>query len=165
MSYHDPVLLAECLEGLNIDPAGSYVDVTPLAAVVIAKPFWKSSPPESSMLLTKTLMLRPTFLSIPTWYLSQPISATSKILRLHGARKVDGILGDLGVSSHQFDIGERGFSIRFDGPLDMRMNPSSGISAAEVLETYEEQALYDLFRKHTDIKGLRSLIHALLMAC
>jgi 16S rRNA (cytosine1402-N4)-methyltransferase len=111
-------------------------------------------------------MQRQTFQSIPTSSLSQPISATSKITSAcYGARQVDGILGDLGVSPHQFDIGERGFSIRFDGPLDMRMNPSSGISArGSIRNLYEQQALYDLFRKHTDIKGLRSLINALLLA-
>jgi len=164
MSYHDPVLLEECLEGLNINPKGLYVDVTfgggghskaILEQLTTGKLYAFDQDPDAKANLPEHPNL--VFIAANFRYIKNH-------LRLQDARFVDGILADLGVSSHQFDEGERGFSIRFDGPLDMRMNPGSGISAAEVLETYEEQALYDIFRKHTDIKGLRSLVNALLMA-
>lgn len=164
MSYHDPVLLAECLEGLNIDPTGSYVDVTfgggghskaILDQLTTGKLYAFDQDPDAK----DNLPAHPNLVFIPANF-----RYIKNHLRLHGVREVRGILADLGVSSHQFDEGERGFSIRFDGPLDMRMNPNSGMTAADVLSTYEEQALYDMFRKHTDIKGLRSLVNALLMA-
>ena len=164
MSYHDPVLLAECLEGLNIDPTGSYVDVTfgggghskaILDQLTTGKLYAFDQDPDAKHNLPEHPNL--VFIAANFRYIKNH-------LRLHGAKQVDGILADLGVSSHQFDEGERGFSIRFDGPLDMRMNPNTGISAADVLATYEEQALYDLFRKHTDLKSLRPLVNAILMS-
>ena len=164
MSYHDPVLLAECLEGLNIDPTGSYVDVTfgggghskaILEKLTTGNLYAFDQDPDAKHNLPEHPNL--VFIAANFRYIKNH-------LRLHGAKQVDGILADLGVSSHQFDEGERGFSIRFDGPLDMRMNPNTGISAADVLATYEEQALYDLFRKHTDLKSLRPLVNAILMS-
>ena len=164
MSYHDPVLLAECLEGLNIDPTGSYVDVTfgggghskaILDQLTTGTLYAFDQDPDAKHNLPEHPNL--VFIAANFRYIKNH-------LRLHGAKQVDGILADLGVSSHQFDEGERGFSIRFDGPLDMRMNPNTGISAADVLATYEEQALYDLFRKHTDLKSLRPLVNAILMS-
>jgi 16S rRNA (cytosine1402-N4)-methyltransferase len=164
MSYHDPVLLAECLEGLNIDPTGSYVDVTfgggghskaILDQLTTGKLYAFDQDPDAKHNLPEHPNL--VFIAANFRYIKNH-------LRLHGAKQVDGILADLGVSSHQFDEGERGFSIRFDGPLDMRMNPNTGISAADVLATYEEQALYDLFRKHTDLRSLRPLVNAILMS-
>jgi 16S rRNA (cytosine1402-N4)-methyltransferase len=164
MSYHDPVLLAECLEGLNIDPTGSYVDVTfgggghskaILDQLTTGKLYAFDQDPDAKHNLPEHPNL--VFIAANFRYIKNH-------LRLHSAKQVDGILADLGVSSHQFDAGERGFSIRFDGPLDMRMNPNTGISAADVLATYEEQALYDLFRKHTDLKSLRPLVNAILMS-
>ena len=164
MSYHDPVLLAECLEGLNIDPTGSYVDVTfgggghskaILDQLTTGKLYAFDQDPDAKHNLPEHPNL--VFIAANFRYIKNH-------LRLHGAKQVDGILADLGVSSHQFDEGERGFSIRFDGPLDMRMNPNTGISAADVLATYEEQALYDLFRKHTDLKSVRPRVNAILMS-
>src|SRR6056300_284873 len=164
MSYHDPVLLKECLEGLNIDPTGSYVDVTfgggghskaILEQLTTGTLYAFDQDPDAQ----NNLPNHPNLV-----FIAANFRFIKNHLRLHGAKQVDGILADLGVSSHQFDEGGRGFSIRFDGPLDMRMNPAIGLSAAEVIATYEEQALYDLFRKHTDIKGLRALVNALLMA-
>ncbi len=164
MSYHDPVLLEECLEGLNINPKGLYVDVTfgggghskaILEQLTTGKLYAFDQDPDTKA----NLLEHPNLI-----FIASNFRYIKNHLRLHGAKNIDGILADLGVSSHQFDEGKRGFSIRFNGPLDMRMNPNAGLSAAEVLETYQEQALYDLFRKHTDIKGLRSLVNALLMA-
>lgn len=164
MSYHDPVLLKECLDGLNIDPAGIYVDVTfgggghskaILERLTTGKLYAFDQDPDAKANLPEHPNL--VFIAANFRYIKNH-------LRLYGVKRVDGILADLGVSSHQFDEGGRGFSIRFDGPLDMRMNPEHGISAREVIATYGEQELYDLFRKHTDLKGLRSLINALLLA-
>lgn len=163
MSYHDPVLLAECLDGLHIDPTGNYVDVTfgggghskaILERLTTGKLYAFDQDPDAKGNLPDHPNL--VFIAANFRYIKNH-------LRLHGVRQVQGILADLGVSSHQFDVGDRGFSIRFDGPLDMRMNPNSGMTAADVLSTYEEQALYDMFRKHTDLKGLRSLVNALLL--
>jgi len=164
MSYHNPVLLAECLEGLNIDPTGLYVDVTfgggghskaILDQLTSGKLYAFDQDPDAKNNLPDHTNL--VFIAANFRYIKNH-------LRLHGTKQVDGILADLGVSSHQFDEGERGFSIRFNGPLDMRMNPNTGISAADVLATYEEQALYDLFRKHTDLKSLRPLVNAILIS-
>lgn len=164
MSYHDPVLLKECLDGLNIDPAGIYVDVTfgggghskaILERLTTGKLYAFDQDPDAKANLPEHPNL--VFIAANFRYIKNH-------LRLYGVKQVDGILADLGVSSHQFDEGGRGFSIRFDGPLDMRMNPEHGISAREVIATYGEQELYDLFRKHTDLKGLRALINALLLA-
>ena len=164
MSYHDPVLLTECLDGLRIDPSGSSVDVTfgggghskaILDQLTTGTLYAFDQDPDAKNNLPDHPNL--VFIAANFRYIKNH-------LRLHGAKNVDGILADLGVSSHQFDQGSRGFSIRFDGPLDMRMNPAIGISAEEVLATYEEQALYNLFRKHTDLKSLKPLVHALLLA-
>lgn len=163
MSYHDPVLLKECLDGLNIDPTGTYVDVTfgggghskaILEQLTTGKlyAFDQDSDAQANLPAHPNLV-----------FIAANFKHIKNHLRLYGVRKVDGILADLGVSSHQFDEGPRGFSIRHDGPLDMRMNQNGGITAAQVLATYEEQQLYDLFTKHTDLKGLRRLVNALLL--
>ncbi|MEY2963995.1 MAG: rRNA ((1402)-N(4))-methyltransferase RsmH [Bacteroidota bacterium] len=163
MNYHEPVLLAECLEGLQIDPTGSYVDVTfgggghskaILDQLTTGKLYAFDQDPDAK----RNLPDHPNLV-----FIAANFRYIKNHLRLHGAKQVDGILADLGVSSHQFDEGDRGFSIRFDGPLDMRMNPAAGMTAAEIIATYEEQQLYDLFRKHTDLKSLRPLVNALLL--
>ncbi len=163
MSYHDPVLLSECLDGLHIDPNGIYVDATfgggghskaLLDRLDKGTLYAFDQDPDAEGNLPE----HPNLV-----FVAANFKHIKSYLRLHGVRQVDGILADLGVSSHQFDEGTRGFSLRSDGPLDMRMNPRTGITAAEVLATYEEQALYDLFRKHTDLKGLRRLVQALLL--
>ena len=143
---------------MRIDPTGSYVDVTfgggghskaILDQLTTGTLFAFDQDPDAKNNLPDHPNL--VFIAANFRYIKNH-------LRLHGAKKVDGILADLGVSSHQFDEGSRGFSIRFDGPLDMRMNPAIGISVEEVLATYEEQALYDLFRKHTDLKSLKQIV-------
>ena len=164
MSYHDPVLLAECLDGLNIDPAGTYVDVTfgggghskaILEQLTTGKLYAFDQDPDAK----NNLPEHPNLV-----FIAANFRHIKNHLRMHGVRAVDGVLADLGVSSHQFDEGSRGFSIRFNGPLDMRMNPNIGLTAKEILDTYDEDQLYNLFRKHSDLKSLRPLVNALLMA-
>lgn len=163
MNYHDPVLLKECLDGLQINPEGLYVDVTfgggghskaILEKLTTGKLYAFDQDPDAK----RNLPDHPNLV-----FIAANFRYIKNHLRMQGVRQVDGILADLGVSSHQFDEGDRGFSIRFDGPLDMRMNPTAGMTAEEVIATYEEQQLYDLFRKHTDLKSLRPLVNALLL--
>jgi 16S rRNA (cytosine1402-N4)-methyltransferase len=85
-----------------------------------------------------------------------------KFLRLHGVTKVDGILADLGVSSYQFDTAGRGFSYRFDGPLDMRMNQQAGQSASDVLNTYNEEALVNMFSEFGEVPNSKRLAKAVI---
>jgi 16S rRNA (cytosine1402-N4)-methyltransferase len=148
MSYHDPVLLAECLEGLNIDPTGSYVDVTfgggghskaILDQLTTGKLYAFDQDPDAKHNLPEHPNL--VFIAANFRYIKNH-------LRLHGAKQVDGILADLGVSSHQFDEGERGFSIRFDGPLDMRMDTTRGQSVAEWLEGATPEFIAEVIRDY-----------------
>lgn len=157
-------MLNECLEGLNIDGKGTYVDLTfgggghsqailerldggrllgfdqDSDAAVNAESF-----PERSF----------TFIAANFRHLK-------KYLRLHGITTVNGILVDLGVSSHQIDAAERGFSTRFDAELDMRMNQGAGLSAKNVLNEYDEGALHRMFGIYGEVKNARTLASAIV---
>ena len=156
--YHTTVLLKETVDGLNIKEDGVYVDCTfgggghsklileqlgaegKLIAFDQDADAWKNKP-EDNRLIPVTENFR---------YLK-------RFLRLHGAPQVDGILADLGVSSYQFDTGERGFSIRFDGPLDMRMDNRSERTAAMVLQTYSEAKLHLMFEQYGEVRNSKQL--------
>ena len=136
-SYHLPVMLTECLNGLNIKPDGTYVDVT-FGGGGHSKEILKhlttgrlivfdqddDARKEAEKIESRSL----TFCQANFMYMK-------KYLKLNGVTEVDGILADLGISSHQIDSPDRGFSTRFDGPLDMRMNQKAGDTAADVLNT------------------------------
>lgn len=85
-------------------------------------------------------------------------------MRYYGVDHIDGLLADLGVSSHQFDVGERGFSFRFDAPLDMRMNNSAGKTAADVLNEYDEERLADVFYLYGELRNSRRIAAAVAKA-
>lgn len=155
MTYHRPVLLQECIEGLNINPKGIYVDVTfgggghskeILKHLTTGKLY--SFDRDSDVL--ENLIEDDNFKLIQTNYKN-----IKRFLRLEGVKKVDGILADLGVSSHQFDVPERGFSFRFDADLDMRMNVSSELTARSVLNEYSEEDLANVFFNYGDIRQSR----------
>ena len=162
MTYHSPVLLKECIEGLNINPDGIYIDVTfgggghskeILKKLKSGKLF---SFDRDSDVLENTLN-DARFKLIQTNYRN-----IKRFLRLEGVRKVDGILADLGVSSHQIDVPERGFSFRFDSEIDMRMDSGSGKSAKDVLNNYTESQLSDMFYKYGELRNSRKVAHLII---
>jgi len=164
MTYHKAVLLSECIEGLNIKPNGIYVDVTfgggghsreILKYLVDGKlfAFDRDGDALENILQDKNLKL------IQTNYKN-----IKRFLRLEGVSKVDGILADLGVSSHQFDVAERGFSFRFDSELDMRMNKSSLLSARKVVNEYSEGDLENLFIKYGEIRISRKVAKLIVLS-
>lgn len=166
-TYHTSVLLQECLNGLAIKPDGIYVDVT-FGGGGHSKAILAELGPEGRLYAFdqdpdawKQADLiddeRLTLITANFRYLE-------KYLRLHGVKQVDGILADLGVSSFQLDAAERGFSTRFDGPLDMRMGPSASTSAAEVLNTYSAGDLQKLFGMYGEIKNAKTLALAVVQA-
>lgn len=152
--YHVPVLFDQCIEGLNIKEDGVYVDVTfgggGHSRGIISKLGEKGKlfafdqdkdAIENSIDDERFTLINMNFKHIKNY------------LRLHGVKKVDGILADLGVSSHQFDVAERGFSTRFDGRLDMRMNQSAPLSAFEVVNEYELEDLTRILRDYGELKN------------
>jgi 16S rRNA (cytosine1402-N4)-methyltransferase len=151
-SYHIPVLLNECIENLNIEPDGVYVDLTfgggghskaileKLGAK--GKLFGFDQDPDAH----KNALKDERFVLIP-----QNFRFMKNYLKLNGVKQVDGILGDLGVSSHQFDSAERGFSIRFDAVLDMRMNQKSELTAKRIVNEYSEEQLTKVFREYGEL--------------
>lgn len=152
MRYHQPVLLSECIEGLNIKPEGTYVDVTfgggghskeILKKLTRGKlyAFDQDADAAANKINDKRFML-----------IRQNFRYVRNFLRYHKALPVDGILADLGVSSHQFDTPERGFSTRFEGPLDMRMDTSSPLTASFILNTYSVEQLKEIFLKYGELK-------------
>ena len=158
-SYHVPVLLQESLEGMNITPEGTYVDVTfgggghsreilrRLGAEGHLYGFDQDADAEQNIPADS----RFTFVRSNFRYLYN-------FMRYHQvAGEVDGLLADLGVSSHHFDDQERGFSFRFDGDLDMRMNTRVGKTAADIVNTYTEEALADVFYLYGELKISRKL--------
>lgn len=161
--YHKPVMLKECIEGLNIKPDGIYVDVT-FGGGGHSREILKHLGPKGRLLAfdqdadaQKNLPKddRLTFIDQNFRYLKNNC-------RLQGAISADGILADLGVSSHQFDQPERGFSIRFDADLDMRMDQAGAMTAKEVVNTYTEEQLHKIFGIYGEIKNAKSLAHTLV---
>jgi len=154
MSYHDPVLLSETVAGLAIKPDGIYVDVTfgggghsrHLLLQLGSKGRLIAFDQDQDALDNR--INDPRFLLI-----HQNFRYLKRFLKFHGITEVDGIMGDFGVSSHQFDEGDRGFSTRFDGALDMRMNQEQGLTAAQILNEYSAEQLTVLFREYGELRN------------
>lgn len=165
MEYHNPVLLKESIDGLNIKPDGVYVDVTfgggghsreilsrlnengKLFAFDQDEDAKRNSIDDSRFTL-----------------IQQNFRFIKRYLRFYGIRKVDGILADLGVSSHQFDVAERGFSTRFDANLDMRMNQSGELSAYGVINKYDEEKLADVLFNYSELRNAKAIARRIVEA-
>lgn len=156
--YHNPVLLHQSVEGLKISSEGVYVDVTfgggGHSQLILEQLGENGSliafdqDPDAASNLPDDDRIR---------FVNQNFKYLKNFLALYGKPEVDGILADLGVSSYQFDEPERGFSTRFDGPLDMRMMKNQGNSAADVVNTYSEEDLNLIFRQYGEIKNSRCM--------
>lgn len=157
-TYHKPVMLTECIDALNINPEGIYVDVTfgggghSLAILehikggrLIAFDQDEDAKRQAEQITSRSF----TFCQANFMYMK-------KYLKLNGVTQVNGILADLGISSHQIDSPERGFSTRFDGPLDMRMDQSAATNAADILNNYSEADLHKLLGMYGEIKNART---------
>jgi 16S rRNA (cytosine1402-N4)-methyltransferase len=154
MSYHDPVLLSETVAGLDIKPDGIYVDVT-FGGGGHSRYLLGQLGPKGRLIAfdqdqdaLNNRIDDPRFLLI-----HQNFRFLKRFLKFHGVTQVDGIMGDFGVSSHQFDEGERGFSTRFDGILDMRMNQEQTLTAAQILNEYSVEQLTYLFREYGELRN------------
>ena len=165
MEYHNPVLLQETVNGLNIDPNGIYVDVTfgggghskeilsrlgpngKLFGFDQDEDAWANALPDERFTL-----------------IQENFRYIKRFLRFHGVKQVDGILADLGVSSHQFDVPERGFSTRFDADLDMRMSKRNELDACKVINEYDEANLKRVFLDYGELKAAPALAKTIIEA-
>lgn len=164
--YHIPVLLQESVDGLNVKSDGTYVDVTfgggGHSREILSRlgksgrlySFDQDADAERNLPAgdERFTFVRSNFRFLTNW------------MRYHGVAGVDGILADLGVSSHHFDAEERGFSFRFDAPLDMRMNGRAGMTAADLVNTADETRLADIFYLYGELKSARRLAAAITKA-
>ncbi len=165
-AYHRPVLLAECLAGLDVQPGGRYVDVTfggggHSARVLdgLTTGHLYSFDQDADAEAEAARLARPQFTFVRANF--RDLAAE---LGRRDALPVDGLLADLGVSSHQFDTPARGFSTRFDGPLDMRMDADGGPTAADVLNEYKEADLHRIFGMYGEVTNARTLAAAVVQA-
>ncbi|MAW21268.1 MAG: 16S rRNA (cytosine(1402)-N(4))-methyltransferase [Flavobacteriales bacterium] len=164
MVYHNPVLLQECIDGLNIKPEGIYVDTTfgggGHSRLIMSKlshgrlfAFDQDRDAANNDLKQAGFKL-----------INANFRYLSNFLRMEGVEKIDGLLADLGVSSYQFDIPERGFSTRFTGKLDMRMNRDADLSAIEVINNYSEESLASILFRYGDLNNSRRISREIVRA-
>ncbi|NVK49205.1 MAG: 16S rRNA (cytosine(1402)-N(4))-methyltransferase RsmH [Cyclobacteriaceae bacterium] len=160
--YHIPVMLAQCTEGLAINPNGVYVDATfgggghsreILQHLGGGHLYGFDQDPDAEANTIEDERFT---------FVAANFRDIKKFLRLYGIRQVDGILADLGISSHQIDEPKRGFSTRFEGELDMRMNPTQGQSAKDVLNTYEESKLHRILGMYGEVKNAKTLAQGIV---
>lgn len=164
-TYHVPVLLQESVDGLDIQPDGIYVDVTfgggGHSREILSRlgpkghlySFDQDADAEKNIVADdRFTFVRSNFRYLGNW------------MRYYGVEQIDGLLGDLGVSSHHFDDETRGFSFRFDAPLDMRMNKRAGQTAADVLNSYSEEQLANVFYLYGELKNARRLAKSVVKA-
>ena len=163
MAYHNAVLLKETVDGLNIKPDGIYVDVTfgggghskellsrlgkdgKLFAFDQDKDALANSIDDNRFVL-----------------INENFRFIKRFLRFYGVKEVDGVLADFGVSSHQFDVAERGFSTRFEADLDMRMNQQNALSAFEVINTYDEEKLKQVFYQYGELRQAPAIVREIV---
>jgi 16S rRNA (cytosine1402-N4)-methyltransferase len=151
-TYHVPVMLQECLDGLAINPDGIYVDVTFGGGGHSRAIFEKLSPKGKLIVFDQDPDARANAWEAPNFhFVAANFAFLKNHLRVMGIPAVDGILADLGVSSHQFDDAKRGFSIRSNEVLDMRMNQAGDFTAAKIVQTYDEEQLAAIFRKYGEL--------------
>ena len=164
MRYHDAVLLNESVNGLNINPDGIYVDVTfgggghskeILQHLKGGKLFAFDQDKNTNGNIIKKENFK---------LLNVNFRNIKNFLRIEGVRELDGLLADLGVSSHQFDVAERGFSTRFDGPLDMRMNLIAELDAKQIINNYSEERLCNIFFKFGELRESRKIAKTIIIA-
>jgi 16S rRNA (cytosine1402-N4)-methyltransferase len=164
MEYHNPVLLIECIEGLAIKPTGIYVDVT-FGGGGHSKLILKNLDGGKLYAFDQDKNAHENALSGDGFKLiNANFRHLKNFLRMEGVRKIDGLLADLGVSSHQFDVAERGFSTRFDGELDMRMNTNSPLSAKQVVNEYGQQDLANILFKYAELRNSRAIAREIVNA-
>lgn len=161
-TYHDPVLAQQAIEGLNIAAGGRYVDATygggGHSELILQQlqeegrliVFDQDAEAVANVAADKRIL-----------FLNHNFRFLKNFLKLHGMVPVDGILADLGVSSHQFDQASRGFSTRFNGPLDMRMNQASGITAADVVNQYTVEKLMEIFQTYGELPNTRKIAYSI----
>ncbi|MBO9593402.1 MAG: 16S rRNA (cytosine(1402)-N(4))-methyltransferase RsmH [Niabella sp.] len=161
--YHVPVLLHETIAALNIRPDGVYVDATfgggGHSAAILAQlgahgrliAFDQDADAAANLPRDERVL-----------FITQNFRHLKRFLRLHGIHKVDGILADLGVSSHQFDEAARGFSIRFNADMDMRMDRRQPVTAFDILQTYTELQLHKLFEKYGEVTNAKTLARTIV---
>lgn len=156
--YHIPALLPQALESLALKPDGTYVDCT-YGGGGHSRAIVESLSPEGHLYaFDQDIDAIARAITDPRFTIIHGnFRFMTNFLRFYGVEKVDGILADLGVSFHHFDDPERGFSFRFDGPLDMRMNRSARLSAADIVAKYSEQQLADMFYLYGELKNSRKL--------
>ena len=164
MSYHVPVLLRESIEGLNINPEGIYVDVTfgggghsreILSRLTTGKllAFDQDADAEKNIIQNENFI-----------FCNSNFRFLTNFLKYHKYPKIDGLLADLGVSSHHFDEVSRGFTFQHDAPLDMRMNPDSTVTAADILMKTPENELKQIFREYGEVENVGKLVYLISTA-
>jgi 16S rRNA (cytosine1402-N4)-methyltransferase len=164
-SYHVPVLLQEVLQGLNIQADGIYVDCTFGGGGHSREILQLLGPQGRLIAFDQDADARQNLPDDPrVSFVPHNFRHLQRLLRLNNAIPVDGILADLGVSSHQFDEAERGFSTRFDGDMDMRMDTRQALTAFEVLNTYSEQQLHKLFEQYGEVTNAKTLARTIVQA-
>jgi 16S rRNA (cytosine1402-N4)-methyltransferase len=162
MQYHNPVLLKDCIDGLNINPKGIYVDATfgggghsrEILKHLTTGKLYAFDQDEDAV---KNKIDDERFVLI-----RQNFRYLKNFLKMYNALPIDGLLADLGVSSHQFDEADRGFSTRFDAKLDMRMDRSTKLTAAEVLNTYSEEDLKRIFKVYAEVDNAGRLAYQIV---
>ncbi|MCC6599639.1 MAG: 16S rRNA (cytosine(1402)-N(4))-methyltransferase RsmH [Crocinitomicaceae bacterium] len=161
--YHQPVLLAEAIDALKIKPGGVYVDAT-FGGGGHSREILKYIEEGFLIGIDQDPEARSNSIDDPRFMLvNQNFRYLKNRLRSLGHQQVDGILADLGVSSHQFDSGDRGFSIRFDAPLDMRMDMNRKLTAERVLNTYTEEELVRILREYGEVEKPHKIARTIIL--
>ncbi len=165
MEYHNPVLLKETVDGLNIKEDGVYVDVT-FGGGGHSREILKRLGPNGKLFAfdQDADALENTIDDERFTLIHENFRYIKRFLRFHGAKKVDGVLADFGVSSHQFDVAERGFSTRFEADLDMRMNQNNELSAYHVINEYEEAQIKQVLLQYGELRAAPAMARLIVEA-